>query len=501
MKTDYDVIIMGAGVVGSMIARFLSRYRLKILLLEKEADVGMGASSANSAIVHAGYDPVPGSLKAITNVAGNAMWDALAGELGIPFDRRGDYVVAVGQEELPGLEVLLERGRRNGVPGMHLISGDEMMRREPNINPQVSGALWAPTGGICDPFQATIAAAENAVQNGAEFLLETAFHDFMMDGKRIVGVKTNRGVLNCRWVVNAAGLYSDEVMHKAGVRVDFKITPRRGEYSILDRADITINNVLFPVPSEAGKGTLVTATLHGNTLVGPNAQYVEEKEDRAISKPGQDEIWQGAHKLFPGLEARHIIAVYAGLRSSGNARSLGAETDLVGDFVIEIPTAVKGLVNLGGIESPGLTAAPAIAQMVVDLMQEAGEKLVEKDDWHPIRPARPVFRHLPHDERARLVKNDPSYGRVICRCELVTEGEILAEIRASIPARTYDAIKRRTWLGTGRCQGAFDMPRMVELLAQELGISPFEVSKKGSGSEFLYRRTKEAVDTEAQDAA
>jgi glycerol-3-phosphate dehydrogenase len=290
-------------------------------------------------------------------------------------------------------------------------------------------------------------------------------------------------------------------MHKAGVRVDFKITPRRGEYSILDRADITINNVLFPVPSEAGKGTLVTATLHGNTLVGPNAQYVEEKEDRAISKPGQDEIWQGAHKLFPGLEARHIIAVYAGLRSSGNARSLGAETDLVGDFVIEIPTAVKGLVNLGGIESPGLTAAPAIAQMVVDLMQEAGEKLVEKDDWHPIRPARPVFRHLPHDERARLVKNDPSYGRVICRCELVTEGEILAEIRASIPARTYDAIKRRTWLGTGRCQGAFDMPRMVELLAQELGISPFEVSKKGSGSEFLYRRTKEAVDTEAQDAA
>ena len=491
LNEHYDVIIIGAGVVGSMVARFLSRYQLRILMIDKEADVGMGASSANSAIVHAGYDPEPGSLKAKMNVAGNAMWDTLAGELNIPFDRRGDYVVAIGPAELNELERLLERGRQNGVPGMHLVSGEEMLRREPNINPQVSGALWAPTGGICDPFAATVAAAENAVQNGVTVLLETSFEDFLIENGRIIGVKTNRGTFGCRWVVNSAGLYSDVVMHKAGVRPDFKITPRRGEYSILDRAEITINNVLFPVPSQAGKGTLVSATLHGNTLVGPNAEWIEDKEDRAVTAPGQEEIWRGARKLIPTLETRYVIAVFSGLRSSGNAPSQTPGLDYIGDFVIEIPSNINGLVNLGGIESPGLTSAPAIAQAVVVLLKEAGERLEEKRDWQPIRPARPVFRHLPHEERARLVKNDATYGRIICRCELVTEGEILAEIHAPIPARTYDAIKRRTWLGTGRCLGAFDMPRVVELLARELGVSPLQVTKKGAGSEFLFRRTKE----------
>ncbi len=495
MVKRYDVIIIGGGVVGAMTARFLSRYQLDILLIEKEADIGIGASSANSAIVHAGYDPTPGTLKAKMNVAANPMWDTLAGELNFGFERRGDYVVAVGPHEHARLERLLEQGRQNGVPGMHLISADEMRRREPNITPNTSGAIWAPTGGICDVFGVTVAAAENAVQNGVEVLLDTAFEYFLMDGRTITGVHTNRGDFACRWVVNAAGLYSDEVMHKAGVRPDFAITPRRGEYCILDRAEIVVNNVLFPVPSDVSKGILVTATLHGNTIVGPNAMNVHDKEDRSVSGDGLTEIWDGAHKLVPGLNPRSTIAVFAGLRANGNASTPGV--DYHNDFIIEVADGVRGLINLGGIESPGLTAAPAIALRVVELLKDEGEKLQEKPGWQPIRPPRPRFRHLDHAEQARLVEEDPRYGRVICRCEMVTEGEIVAEIHAPIPALTYDAIKRRTWLGTGRCLGSFDMPRVVQILADELGVSPFEITKRGAGSEFLTRSTKEAANEAA----
>lgn len=488
---QYDVIIIGAGVVGCMVARFLSRYQLDILLIDKEADVCMGASSANTAIVHAGYDPVPGSLKALMNVAGNRMWDTLAGELNFPFERRGDYVVAIGEEELPKLDELMERGRKNGVPGMILLSGDEVRRREPNINPKVSGALWASTGGICDPFAVTVAAAENAVMNGVELMLETEFQDFVMDGRRIIGIKTNRGEFACRWVVNSAGLYSDVVMHKAGIRPEFKITPRKGEYYVFDRAEITINNVLFPVPTPISKGILVTTTLHGNTIIGPNAQEIEDKEDRSVTREGLEEVWRGATKLVPKLDLRHVIAVFAGLRPGGNAPCQTPGVNYNHDYIIEIPEEVEGLVNLGGIESPGLTSAPAIAQRVVEMLKDAGEELREKRDWDPIRPARPRFRDLSPEEQKILIQNDPRYGRIVCRCEMVTEGEIVAEIHAPIPARTYDAIKRRTWLGTGRCQGGFDTPRVVEILARELGLSPLEVTKKGPGSELLARPTKE----------
>jgi glycerol-3-phosphate dehydrogenase len=475
----------------------------------------MGASSANSAIVHAGYDPLPGTLKAALNVQANPMWDNLAGELNFPFERRGDYVVAIGPDELPQLELLLDQGRRNGVPGMHLVSAGEMRHREPEINPLVSGAVWAPTGGLCDPFAVTVAAAENAVMNGVTILLETAFRGFLFDRedaggprpRRIVGVRTSRGDFACRWAVNAAGLHADDVMHAAGVRPEFLITARRGEYCVLDRSEITIHNVLFPIPSAAGKGILVTATLHGNTIVGPNA-HPTAKNDRSVTAEGIAELYEGASKLAPGLNMRATIAVFAGLRATGNAVCQTPGVQYNSDFVVEIPGQVFGLVNLGGIESPGLTSAPAIAQRVVDLMADAGEKLVEKRSWMPIRPARPRFRHMTHPERARLVAGDPRYGRVICRCEMVTEGEIMAEIHAPVPALTYDAIKRRTWLGTGRCLGGFDMPRVVALLAQELGAPLEAVTKKGTGSGFLFRPTKAAADKaesrpagEARDAA
>ena len=487
---QFDVIIIGAGVVGSLVARFLSRYRLRILLIEKESDVGAGTTAANSAIVHAGYDPVPGSLKAVLNVAASRMWDGLAAELNFSFDRRGDYVVAIGEHEIPHLHGLLERGTRSGVPGMTIISGAEMRRREPRINPAVSAALFAATGGICDPFGVTVAAAENAVTNGVVLMLDTAFEDFVIENGRIVAVETSRGTFGCRWAVNAAGLFSDEVMHRAGVRPEFTITPRRGEYFVLDKAEVAVDTVLFPVPTSVSKGIVVAATTHGNVVIGPTAHELDDKGDTSVTRTGLDEVWRGTAKLVPGLDRRHVIAVFAGLRAAGNARCETPGVDYDHDFVVEIPDTVEGFVNLGGIESPGLTSAPAIAERVVEMLVDAGEQLVERRDWNPIRPARPRFRDLSREEQADLAQMDPRYGRIVCRCETVMEGEIIAEIHAPIPACTYDAIKRRTWLGTGRCQGSFDTPRVVSILAQELGLSPLQVTKKGAGSELLARPTK-----------
>jgi glycerol-3-phosphate dehydrogenase len=493
MAQNYDVIIIGAGIVGSMVARFLSKYKLDILLIDKESDVGMGTSSANSAAVHAGYDALPGTNKAITNVLGTEMWPQLSKELGIPYERCGDYVVAVSEEDIAVLEELLERGRQSGIPGMELISGEEMRRREPLIRPDAIGALWAPTGGISDPLTATVAVAENAVMNGVTVMLNTAFEDFLMDGQTITGIRTNQGDFNSRWVVNAAGLYADEVMHKAGVRPDFTIRPRRGEYLILDKASfqLTNNTILFPTPSSKGKGILVASTLHGNVIVGPNANFVNDKTNKDMTREGVEEIWSGGKKLVPSVNRKHIIAEFAGLRATGNAATPNPEIDYHQDFIIEIPQEVQGLVNLGGIESPGFSASPAIAVKVVELLKEAGESLEEKPDWNPIREAPPVFRHMNKQEQADLIAKEPAYGRIVCRCEMVTEGEILAAIHSPIPATNYDAIKRRTWLGTGRCQGGFDMPRVVHILSEELDIAPEEVTKKGDGSPLLYRRTKD----------
>ena len=493
MSEKYDVIIVGAGIVGSLVARFLSKYELKILLIDKEVDVGMGASAANSAIVHAGYDALPGSNKAITNVTAVEMWPQLSRELGIPYDRCGDYVVAVTDEDMATLETLMERGRANGVPDMEMMDAREMRRREPLIRPDTVGALWIPSGGISDPFAATVAAAENAVMNGVELRLSTAFEGFIMEENRITGIHTNRGDFHSKWVVNAAGLFADEVMHQAGIRPEFKIRPRRGEYVILDKADfqLTQPSILFPAPSEKGKGILLAATLHGNVIVGPNANFVDSKENKEITKDGIEEIWSAGQMLVPDIHRKHIIAEFAGLRATGNAPSPNPEIDYHQDFIIEIPEEVGGLVNLGGIESPGFTAAPAIALQVIELLESSGKVLKEKPDWIPIRIPRPVFRHLTREEQASLIAKNPAYGRIVCRCETVTEGEILAEIHSLIPATTYDAIKRRTWTGTGRCQGGFDMPRVVSILSSELGISPGEVTKKGQGSEFLSRQTKD----------
>ncbi len=477
----YDFIIIGGGIAGVMTARELSRYNCGVLLIEKEPDIGMGASSANSAIIHSGYDPKPGTLKADMNVQGNKLWDQLSAELDIPFKRTGSYVVSIGAQEFNELDRLYQKGITNGVPGLRILQKHEFLTKEPLINPEATGALYAPSAGVIDPFRSVTAAAENAVLNGVLLLTETCFEDFIIENKVVIGIKTNRGGFLSRWVINCAGAFSDEIMHKAGVRTDYHITPRRGEYLIFDAEKISLNNVLFPVPSEKSKGTLVSTTTHGNVMIGPNAHEAEEKDDTATTAEGFNEVIENAKKLVPSINPADVIAEFAGIRATGSNK----------DFIIEIPDEVKGLVNLTGIDSPGLASAPAIACRVVELLREKGEKFTGRKKFNPVRKAPPCFHKLSHREKAELVMNNPAYGRIVCRCEEITEGEVIDAIRSPVPARTYDGIKRRTWLGTGRCQGSFDYPRVIGILAHELGIPAAEVTKKRKGSEFIFRHTKD----------
>jgi glycerol-3-phosphate dehydrogenase len=484
MQNTFDVIIIGSGIVGSLTARYLSRYDIKILVVEKEADIGMNPSSANSAIIHSGYDPKPGTVKALMNSSGNKIWHTLSHELGVSFKNSGSYVVAIGNEELPRLRELYGQGVANSVPGLQILGREEFLSREPLINPEVSGALWAPSAAVIDPFGAVLAAAENAASNGVVYLFETEFIDFISDKGRITGVRTNRGDFFCKWAVNSAGLHSGEVANRAGTMKDFVITPRKGSYLIFDPMKLSINNVLFPVPSEKGKGILVSTTTHGNVMIGPNNEPCEGMDDSATTATGLAEVINGAKKLVPSVDPRNVIAEYAGIRASGNAGR---------DFVIEIAKGINGLINLCGIESPGFASAPAIALKVVDLLQEAGAVLKEKLNWDPVRNPAPHFHSLSLKDRAELVKKNPAYGRIVCRCEEITEGEIIDAIRSIVPARTYDGIKRRTWLGTGRCQGAFDYPRVIQIMAREFGVPETEVTKKGKGSELVFRNTKDVV--------
>ncbi len=491
MKNKYDIIIIGSGIVGSLVARYLSRYELSVLVIEKEIDVGMCPSSANSAIIHAGYDPLPGTLKAKMNAEGNKTWHKLAPELGIIYEKTGSLVVAVGDNELPHLKELYDRGIANNIPGIALIGKEELIKREPMINPEASGALWAPSAAVIDPFGAVLAAAENAVENGVTYLFETEFLEFILGrdsapalSARVIGVKTTKGDFFAKWCVNSAGLYSDEVSHKAGIRNEFVITPRKGSYLIFDPAAVHLNNVIFPVPSDKGKGILVSTTTHGNVLIGPNNEPCGNKEDSSTTAAGFEEVFNGAKKLVPSLALKNVIASYSGIRATGNHVK-------VRDYIIETPAEVKGFINICGIESPGFASAPAIALYVVELLKAQGEILNEKPDWNPVRKPKVHFHMLSNAEKAELIRSNPSYGRIVCRCEEITEGEILDAIHSNIPARTYDGIKRRTWLGTGRCQGAFDYPRVIQILAKELGIPETEVTKKGKGSELVFRRTKQ----------
>ena len=480
-----DVAIIGAGIVGSMIARELSRYQLSVALLDRANDVGTGASCANSAILHSGHDPRPGSLKARLNRRGNELWWKIGEELDIPRIACGSMIVALGREQLPELDKLLARGTANNIEGLRILSADEARTREPLLSDATAGALWTPTAGVIDPLRGTVAIAESAAVNGVSVELDCEVSGLIIEGGRIAGVHSSRGDLGADWVINAAGIYSDVIMHEAGDHPEYSLIPRKGEYFLFDAARVQVHNVLFPLPTEKGKGTLVTVSAHGNTMIGPNATVIENRDDTSNTAAGMQEILASAQRLVPSLDARDIIASFAGIRATG----VGGN----GDFLIELSSSVDHLVHLSGIESPGYVAAPAIAEHVVGMLAGAGLRLAPKPHGLMDLPRRPRFRELSHEERAKLIAKDSSYGRIVCRCEMVTEGEVVAAMKGPIPARSYDALKRRCWLGTGRCQGGFDYSRVIELMARENGLPQTEVTKKGGGSRFLYRETKDAA--------
>ena len=475
---NYDVAIIGAGVIGALTARELSRYQLRVALLEAENDVAMGASKANSGIVHAGFDAMPGTLKAKFNVQGTAMMEAYCKELDVPYKNNGSLVVAFSEEELPTLKVLYERGLKNGVTDMELLDKEALFQMEPNIAEEACGALLAKTAGIVCPYELTIGGTENAVVNGVEFhrncrVTGIAFADgeFRLD--------TTLGEITAKYIVNAAGTHSDQIAAMAGDD-SFTVQARIGEYFILDKAvGNTVSHTIFQCPTPLGKGVLVAPTVDGNLLIGPTAAVVADRDGTATTLEGLNAVKTLSDKSCHKVSSRSAITSFAGLRAH-------ADTD---DFIIGQSKANPQFINAAGIESPGLSSAPAIADYLANLIGELTQAKM-KTDFIAVREPVFRFRHATDEEKEAAIKKNPAYGRIVCRCETVTEGEIEDAIRAPAGARDVDGVKRRTRAGMGRCQGGFCGSKVVEILARELGVDVNKITKFGGGSNILFDRTK-----------
>lgn len=475
----YDVIIIGGGVVGCAIARELSKQDRKIALLERASDVCEGTSKANSGIIHAGYDAVPGTLKAKLNVQGNQMMETLAKELDIPFKRNGSFVLSFEEEGLDDLKKLYDRGIQNKVKDLQILSGDEVRKLEPNVSKDVKAALYAPTAGIVCPFGMTYAFAENAVVNGVEFYLDTCVTDIRKQDTGFI-IFTDKGNFETQYVINAAGVYGDKIHNMVSLQ-KMEIIPRRGQYCLMDKEVGSLTSrTLFQLPTKLGKGVLVTPTVHGNLLVGPNAEDLDDKEGINTTAEGLLDILNRAQKSVNHLPTNKVITSFAGLRANEGS----------GDFIIKEVEDVKGFIDVAGIASPGLSASPAIGVYVAELMQELAPA-PKKSNFIATRKGIPNMATATMEERKELIKNNPAYANVICRCELVTEGEILEAIRRPVGAKTLDGIKRRTRAGMGRCQSGFCSPKVVEILAKELGADISQISKMGGNSTFIVGKNKE----------
>ena len=473
-----DVVVIGTGIMGACVARELSRYNLNVVVLDKENDVSNGTSKANSAIIHAGYDAVNGTLMAKYNVLGNAMFEDLCKEIEAPFKRVGSYVLAFTEEERPHLELLYDRGVKNGVPGLEILEGAEVLKREPNLNPNIVAALYAPTAGIVGPWEFVIKMLENAVENGVEVKLNSKVVDIQKidDGYKVV---TDKEEILTKTVINAAGVHADEINDMVSKK-HFNIIPRKGEYFLLDKVQGTlVNSVIFQCPSKMGKGILVSCTVHGNLITGPTATDVESKDDVGNTIPEMDLIRREAVRSVPSVNFRDNIRNFAGLR---------AESD-TGDFIIGEAEDAEGFFNIAGTKSPGLTSAPAIgvdvAKMVVEKLGNPTKKAEFKKNRHQIH-----FMGLTPEEKAEVIAKDPRYGRIICRCESITEGEIVDVIHRTLGARTVDGVKKRCRPGMGRCQGGFCGPRVQEILARELGKNLDDIVLDKTGAYILTGETK-----------
>lgn len=475
----YDVLIIGAGVIGGSIFRELTKYNLKVSVLEKENDISMGTTKANSAIIHAGFDPDPESVVAKYNVRGNEMYEGICKELDVPFKRNGAMVVAFAEENMETLETLYKKGVKMGVKGLRLLSKEETLKKEPNLNDTVVGALYAPTSGIVCPFQYTIALFENAVSNGGELYLDSEVVSIEKnDG--IFFVKTKDGKeFKARYVVNAAGVYADEV-HNMIAKEKFSIRPRTGEYIVFDKSQGRLfNSTIFPCPSKMGKGILVSPTVHGNLFIGPNAVDIDDKENKSTTQLGLDEIKKAANITTSKINYRESIRNFAGLRAISST----------GDFIIEENDDEKGFIDVAGIKSPGLTCAPAIAEDVVKILKEAGLDLERKTNFIS-RRKQVRFMDLSVDERNELIKENPQYGNIVCRCESITEGEIVDAINRSFGQISIDGVKRRCRPGMGRCQGGFCSPKVLDIIAREKNISKEDVNLDKKDSFVLLEKTK-----------
>jgi len=480
LPQSYDIAVIGAGVVGALVARELSRYDLRVALLERLHDVAQGTTKANSAIVHAGFDAKPGSWKAKLNVRGNEMMPVLCQALHVPFGRCGSLVVGFSEDEMPTLEGLLRRGEENGVPGLKLLGREELLAMEPNINPDAVGALHAPTGAIVCPYELCIAAAECAVREGVEFFrnfdvtaIEQAEDGFV--------VRSQAGEMKAKIVVNAAGVHADDIARLIGDE-SFSIHARRGEYLLLDSARAgVVWTTVFQCPSKMGKGVLVTPTVHGNVLLGPTAEDIDDKLDLVTTDAGLWGIQEAVARSVPSFRVGDVITSFTGLRAHSDRD----------DFILE-PSAVNPkFIHAAGVESPGLSAAPAIAEYIAQLAIAAlDDKPNEKPGWNPGRPKPVSMNTLNAQQRREKIRENPAYGRIICRCETVSEGEIVDAIRAPAGARDVDGVKRRTRAGMGRCQGGFCGPKVLEILSRELNLPPNEITKFGGGSKILMEKTK-----------
>lgn len=471
----YDVLIIGCGVTGAACAYSLSRYDLRVGIIEASNDVANGTSKANSAIIHAGYDPVPGTLMAKLNVLGNAMAGDICEKLDVPFKRIGSLVLGFNEADKAHLQKLYERGVSNGVPGIELLSAEEVKAMEPNLAANVVGALHAPSAGVICPWEYTLAMAETAVRNGTELHLCTRAEaiESIPGGLR---VKTNRGDFEAKYVISAAGVAAATVRGMVE-EPTYRIVPTRGQYFLLDKSEGGIvKRVIFQCPDEKGKGVLVSPTVHGNLIVGPDAEKTAADE-LGVSAEGLDKIALTAKKSVPALNVRANIRNFAGMRANSDRD----------EFIIERAASEPRFIDLAGIKSPGLSAAPAIAEHVLEALRSDGELCFKERENHIDSRRRLRFNELSHEEKAAVVAENPAYGRIVCRCETVTEGEIVAALHEAIPPLSINAVKRRCGAGMGRCQGGFCSPVVHELISRELGIPMEDIPMEEPGSYILTK--------------
>ena len=474
----FDILIAGAGVTGGMIARELSRYQLTVCLLDKANDVATGATKANSGIVHGGYDPEPGTLKAQLNASGVELLFEAAKQLNVPHKRNGSMVCAFAQEENHIIDRLYERGQINGIPGLEILTGDQARELEPELSDKVTKALLVTNSGIVCPYELTIAAVGNAMDNGVELKRNFAISDIAKIGEGFVVSAADGRKVQGKYLINCAGSFADDLAAMVGDKF-YQIIPRAGEYMLLDKAEgVRVSRTIFQTPGKEGKGILVTPTNHGNLLTGPTATEVEHGESTETTGAQLAYVQRMGAKSVPGVNFRQVITSFTGVRASVAG----------GDFIIKMSDKVDGFVHVAGIDSPGLTCCVSIAKYVLDILKDAGVQLAEKENWNGTREDMHAFAKMSIEEKNEVIKNNPSYGKIICRCETVTEGEIIAAITKNPVALDIDGVKRRTRSGMGRCQGGFCSSYVMKLIAQHTDTDMTAVTKNGAGSYMLTEK-------------